>query len=137
MFKKLIRWLLQLLYKVEIEGLENFAKAGERVLIISNHVSFLDPPLLWAFLPDNVTFAINTQIAEKSWVKPFLRFTNVFEMDPTRPLSLKNLIHHLKKDNKAVIFPEGFLQGMKFAVCGQSLNGGDLRSVGLHRKHQA
>ena len=107
MLKKLIRWLLRLLYKVEITGLENFTKAGDRVLIVANHVSFLDPPLLWAFLPEHITFAINTHIADKSWIKPFLTFCNVFEMDPTQPLSLKNLIHHLKLNNKAVIFPEG------------------------------
>jgi acyl-[acyl-carrier-protein]-phospholipid O-acyltransferase/long-chain-fatty-acid--[acyl-carrier-protein] ligase len=28
-------------------------------------------------------------------------------MDPTRPLSLKNLLNHLQNDNKVVIFPEG------------------------------
>ena len=38
---------------------------------------------------------------------------------------------------QAVILPEALLQGMKFAVCGQSLNGRDLRAIGLHCKHQA
>jgi len=107
MIKKLLHWLLSLLYKVEIEGLENYAKAGDRVLIIANHVSFLDPLLLGVFLPDNITFAINTQIAHQRWIRPFLRLSTVFEMDPTNPLSLKGLVHHLQKDTKAVIFPEG------------------------------
>ncbi len=107
MVKRLLRWLLRLLYKVKITGLENFSQAGDRVLIVVNHVSFLDPPLLWAFLPGQVTFAINTQIARQRWVKPFLRFTNVFEMDPTHPLSLKALVNHLQQDKRAIIFPEG------------------------------
>ena len=38
---------------------------------------------------------------------------------------------------QAVILPEAFLQGMKFAVLGQSLNGGDLCAIGLDGKHQA
>jgi acyl-[acyl-carrier-protein]-phospholipid O-acyltransferase/long-chain-fatty-acid--[acyl-carrier-protein] ligase len=107
MFKKFIRQLLTLFYRVEIKGMENYSKAGKRVLIIANHTSFLDPALLWAFLPDEVTFAINTHISKRRLIKPFLRLAKVFVLDPTHPLSLKDLIHYLKTDTKTVIFPEG------------------------------
>ncbi len=107
MLKKILHWLLTLIYKVEVEGLDNYKKAGDRVLIISNHTSFLDPLLLGVFLPDNITFAINTQISERWWIKPFLGLSTVFPMNPTQPLSLKALIHHLQNDTKTVIFPEG------------------------------
>jgi len=107
MLKKTLRWLLTLIYKVEIKGLDNYEKAGKRVLIISNHTSFLDPLLLGVFLPDDITFAINTQISERWWLKPFLVLSRVFPMDPTHPISLKDLIHHLQQDSRIVIFPEG------------------------------
>jgi len=107
MLKKILRWLLTLIYKVEVEGLDNYKNAGDRVLIISNHTSFLDPLLLGVFLPDNITFAINTHISERWWIKPFLGLSHVFPMNPTQPLSLKALIHHLQNDTKTVIFPEG------------------------------
>ncbi len=107
MLKKILRWLLILLYKVDITGLDNYEKAGKRVLIIANHTSFLDPLLLGVFLPDDITFAINTQVSQRWWLKPFLRLSRVFPMDPTHPLSLKELIHHLQDDIKTVIFPEG------------------------------
>ena len=107
MVKKLFRWLLASLFRVKLLGLENYALAGDRVLIIANHTSYLDPLLLWAFLPDEVTFAINTAISEQWWVKPALKFAKVFPMDPLQPLSLKALTHYLKEDRKAVIFPEG------------------------------
>ncbi|MGR9052533.1 MAG: AMP-binding protein [Gammaproteobacteria bacterium] len=107
MLKKILKWLLTLIFKVEIEGLENYDKAGKRVLIISNHTSFLDPLLLGTFLPDDITFAINTQVSERWWLKPFLGLSRVFPMDPTHPISLKELINHLKNDTKTVIFPEG------------------------------
>ncbi|MBS1212783.1 MAG: acyl-(acyl-carrier-protein)--phospholipid O-acyltransferase, partial [Proteobacteria bacterium] len=87
--------------------MENFHAAGERVLIVANHASFLDPVLLWAFLPENITFAINTHIATRFWVKPALRFARVFPMDPTQPISLKTLTHHIRQNRKAVLFPEG------------------------------
>lgn len=94
-------------FQVRITGSEHYANAGERVLIVANHTSYLDPLLLWAFLPDEVTFAINTQVAERWWVKPALRFVRVFTMDPTNPMSTKALTRYLQKDRKAVIFPEG------------------------------
>ena len=107
MLKIFLRRLLILLYKVEVTGLDNYAKAGKRVLIITNHTSFLDPLLLGVFLPDDITFAINAQVSQRWWLKPFLRLSKVFPMDPTHPLSLKDLIHYLENDTKTVIFPEG------------------------------
>lgn len=109
--KKIIRLVagvvLKLIYRVEVTGLENFRKAGKRVLIIANHTSFLDPALLWVFLPGEITFAINTHISARWWLKPFLGLSTVFPMDPTHPLSLKNLLQHVLKDTYTVIFPEG------------------------------
>lgn len=107
MMKDLVRWLLKLLFRVNLIGMDNFALAGDRVLIISNHTSFLDPLLLWAFLPDEVTFAINTGIAHRWWVRPALRYARVFAMDPQQPLSIKSLTAYLRENRKAVIFPEG------------------------------
>ena len=34
--------LLRLLYRVEVRGRDNFYKAGDRVLVVANHVSLLD-----------------------------------------------------------------------------------------------
>ncbi len=105
--KKFLQWLLALVYRLEIKGLENYHKAGKRVLIVANHTSFLDPLLLGVFLPDDITFAINTHIAERWWLKPFLGLSKVFPMDPTHPINLKELIRYLQQDTKVVIFPEG------------------------------
>lgn len=111
MLKKVLRvvvgFIVKNLYRVEIFGQENYDKAGKRVLIIANHTSFLDPMLLWLFLPNDITFAINTHISQRWWLKPFLGLSQVFPMNPTHPISLKNLIHHLRNDTHTVIFPEG------------------------------
>ncbi len=107
MLKNTLRAVLKALYKVEIEGLENFDKAGERVLIVANHQSFLDAALLALFLPDRPLFAINTFIAKMWWMKPFLKLAHTFPLDPTNPLATKALIAELKKGGRAVIFPEG------------------------------
>jgi acyl-[acyl-carrier-protein]-phospholipid O-acyltransferase/long-chain-fatty-acid--[acyl-carrier-protein] ligase len=107
MFKKIVRWVLARLYRVDVTGLEHFAAAGERVLIVANHTSFLDPVLLWAFLPEEVTFAINTYVAQSFVVRQALRFVQVFPMDPTQPMSVKALTHYIRQNRKAVLFPEG------------------------------
>jgi acyl-[acyl-carrier-protein]-phospholipid O-acyltransferase/long-chain-fatty-acid--[acyl-carrier-protein] ligase len=105
--KAFLHWLLTRLYKIEITGLEHYEQAGDRVLIVANHSSFLDPLLLAVFLPDNMTFAINTRIAQRWWLRPFLHLTKVFPMDPVNPLSTKSLIRYLEQDEKVVVFPEG------------------------------
>ena len=107
MMKNVIRWLLTVLFRVRLIGMENYALAGDRVLIVANHTSYLDPLLLWAFLPDEITFAINTDIAHRWWIRPALKFARVFAMDPQQPLSIKSLTTFVKGDRKAVIFPEG------------------------------
>lgn len=101
--------LLRLLYRVKVIGLENYAAAGQRVIIIANHTSFLDALLLATFLPDRLTFAVNTTTAKKWWIKLFMRLVNTFSLDPTNPMAIKSLIEFVQKDNKCVIFPEGRL----------------------------
>ncbi len=107
LWKLFFRVLLRLIYRVEVSGLENYQQAGDRVLIIANHTSLLDGLLLYAWLPETPTFAINRDIAAKKIFKPFLSFVDLFEMDASNPLSVKSMVKYLKQDKKAVIFPEG------------------------------
>ena len=105
--KFLLRCLLRLLYRVKVTGMEHYHETGERTLIVANHTSLLDGILLYAWLPETPTFAINTQIAGRPLFKPFLKFVDLFIMDPSSPLSIKSMIKFIKQNNKAVIFPEG------------------------------
>lgn len=107
LIKSFLIGLFKLVYRAEIQGIENYYQAGKRVLIVANHASFLDAALLAAFLPETLTFAINTQVAEKWWMKRLLKFINTFPIDPTKPLATKSLIVYLRKDHHVVIFPEG------------------------------
>lgn len=107
LFKWPLRTLARLLFRVRVEGLEHYACAGRRVLIVANHTSLLDVSLLYLFLPGRTGYAINTHIAELWFVRPVLPLVDLFVMDPTNPLSTKALIRYLEEDRKAVIFPEG------------------------------
>tara|TARA_Y100000389_G_scaffold31944_1_gene27112 strand:+ start:3274 stop:5412 length:2139 start_codon:yes stop_codon:yes gene_type:complete len=107
MLNYLLKLILKRLYKVEIEGLKSYKKAGKRVLIVANHLSFLDALLIAVFLPEKPMFAVNTYIANKWWMKPFLAVSDTYALDPTNPMATKSLISEIKKNRKCVIFPEG------------------------------
>ncbi len=105
--KSIAQTIFRLIYRVEIKGIENFYKAGDKVLIIANHASFLDPPLLGAFLPKPLVFAIDTYQAKSWWIRPFLSYLRALPIDPTNPMATKTLIEKLKRKEPVVIFPEG------------------------------
>lgn len=101
------RLVLSICFRVEVKGLENYHTAGNRVLIIANHVSFLDGILLAVYLPRPPLFVINTYMAQNWWVKPFLKPIDYVTIDPTNPLYVKSLIRTIEKDQPVLIFPEG------------------------------
>lgn len=105
--RSFVAWLLQMFYRVEVTGLKNLADAGERVLIVSNHQSFLDAALIAAYVPEDLTFAIDTYVAKNKLVKFFLSMARTIPIDPVNPLSTRTLIDAVKRGEKVVIFPEG------------------------------
>ncbi|MFP3874746.1 MAG: AMP-binding protein [Thiohalophilus sp.] len=107
LLKIVFRALLRLLYRVEVQGLENLQRAGPRTLLIANHTSFLDGLLLTVFLPRDFSFAIHTRIVNQWFMRPFKPLVTLFVMDPTRPFSLKSLIRYMQDDHSVVFFPEG------------------------------
>ena len=72
MAKSLLRVVLRILYRVEVEGLEHARAALPQAVIAANHASFLDGLLLGAFLPGDPIFAVDTLYREAWWAKPFL-----------------------------------------------------------------
>ncbi|MEM8644828.1 MAG: acyl-[ACP]--phospholipid O-acyltransferase, partial [Pseudomonadota bacterium] len=105
--KIIARFFFRLIYRVEVQGWENYTAAGDKAVIVANHTSFLDGPLLAAFLPDTPSFAINTQQAERPFVKPFLSLLNLLPIDPRNPMAMKTLVRELQEGRKCMIFPEG------------------------------
>jgi acyl-[acyl-carrier-protein]-phospholipid O-acyltransferase/long-chain-fatty-acid--[acyl-carrier-protein] ligase len=105
--KPLFATLFRLLYRVEVRGIENYVKAGERAVLVANHVSFLDGALLAAFLPGRPTFPVNTFIARLWWARPLLALVDTVTLDPTNPLAAKALVKAVRSGRKCVIFPEG------------------------------
>lgn len=102
-----LKLLFKLCFRVKVKGLEHYYACGKRTVIIANHTSFLDAALIAIYLPDKLSFAVNTFIAANPVFKPFLALVNAFPIDPTNPMATKTLIDEVKRDNRLVIFPEG------------------------------
>jgi acyl-[acyl-carrier-protein]-phospholipid O-acyltransferase/long-chain-fatty-acid--[acyl-carrier-protein] ligase len=105
----LIAAALKLIYRVEVRGIENWKKAGDRVLIVGNHTAFLDAAIFAAFMPERVGFAVNTFIAQRWWARILLKLVDAYPLDPTNPMATKTLIDQIKQNKKVMIFPEGRL----------------------------
>ena len=103
------RLIFQVFLRLEVKGIENLPKDGQRTIIAPNHVSLLDGPIMHAILPGHAAFAIDTGMAQKPWVKPFLSVINAFTLDPTKPLATRALVNLVKDGKTVVIFPEGRL----------------------------
>ncbi len=94
-------------FRVQVKGLENLHGLPPNTIIALNHVSFLDAGLAMSLLGVDPVFAIDSEIAKKWWVRPFLRFTRAMPLDPTKPMATRTLIRAVQDGNTLVIFPEG------------------------------
>ncbi len=103
----ILKIVFSLLYKIQVKGLENLKNLGDRNVMVSNHVSSLDPILLALYLPGRPIFALNREVANKWWVRPVLALSDVFEIDPTNSFHINTLIKKVKEGRNLLIFSEG------------------------------
>lgn len=98
---------LKLFYNAQAEGLENLPK--EACLITSNHVSFLDPPMVGAFIREPIYFLARKTLFKPPIMDKLLPMVNTIPVDQEKPdmVGLKKIIHFLRSGEKVVIFPEG------------------------------
>ena len=128
LLRSILYWVFNTCYKVEVKGMENFkAIQNEKIVIVANHLSYLDAALLATYFPSKLTFAINTKVAQHWLIKPFLKLIETFPLDPTNPMAAKSLIETIKDKNHVVIFPEG-----RITVTGCTHEG--LRRIGDDRR---
>jgi len=105
--RDLLSIVFRAFYRLEVKGLENIEKAGPRIIIALNHVSFLDAALSAILMNKAPVFAIDYGIAQRWWVKPFLRFAHVVPLDPLKPILIRSLVNIVRAGDPLVIFPEG------------------------------
>lgn len=105
-----VRFLLRCFFKickVRFEMRFDVSNLPTKGVYISNHVSYLDPIVLFAFLPGNPVFALHGQLYRRSWIRFLMKTADVMEYGNLDVPDLKNLIATVASGRLCVIFPEG------------------------------
>ncbi len=109
-----LNWILtHTIYKIKIVGVENVpAKGG--ALLVCNHISYADPPLVLSASKRHVRFIVYRPIYENPFLNPFCRWMRAIPVSLTD--SPKTIIKSLQEVRKAIeagelvcIFAEGAL----------------------------
>lgn len=102
-----LRFIFRTIYHTKVKGIENFTcTQKDRLVIIANHTSWLDALMLAAFLPEKLTFALNSSMQQHWLIRFFIRLNKVYVVDHSHPMALRGLIESVKDGEKIVIFPE-------------------------------
>lgn len=82
-------------------------KLPKKGVYVVNHVSYLDPILLFAFLPGNPLFALNGHLFRRRWIRFLMKTADIVNFNPIEPSDIKNLIAKVNSGRLVVIFAEG------------------------------
>lgn len=104
-FARIFKWF----FKVEVQGIENFKNASNRLVIVANHVSFLDVLFLALFLPREYVYAVDTEISKKWYVRLTKNFVEAYPVDTSNPMKMKKIVKSISSGKPCIIFPEGRL----------------------------
>lgn len=94
-------------HRIAVSGLEHYPPPGEPAVVIPNHFSYADGPLLAAFLPGEPVFAVDTLVATRWWTQPFFARASTIRVDPVNPYSVRTMIEAVRHGRRLVLFPEG------------------------------
>lgn len=108
-FRDLVSIIYRAFFRLEVKGMENLEKAGEAPILALNHVSYLDAGLALTLTDQAPTFAVDYHVAQRWWVRPFLKLANALPINPAKPMATRSLIKVVNSGQPMVIFPEGRL----------------------------
>lgn len=108
LLKPLAVVLMRLLFRLEVRGVEHVPRTGP-VLLVSNHSSLLDPPLVGGASPRKLCFLAKAELFR---VPVFGRLIRALNSRPVRregsdARALKDALRVLEEGQALLIFPEG------------------------------
>ena len=103
-----LRGIFHALYRTEVRGLEKVPGSG-RVLLCSNHISYLDPVIIGAYIPRYTYFMAKKELFKVSFLADLVTYLNAFPVkrNTTDRYAFDTSIKILNKDNLLGLFPEG------------------------------
>ena len=107
MFKFIIALFVSSKYRLKVLGLNNMPETGG-VLLLGNHISWLDWAMVQMATPRRIRFVMERSIYENRFFKPFLDFFGVIPIsNRAGKSSLQKVTHYLNSGEVVCIFPEG------------------------------
>ena len=110
MMRDFIRFCLRCFFKlckVRFEMRFDLSKLPNKGVYISNHVSYVDPVVLFAFLPGNPIFALHGELYRNKWIRFLMKTADIMEYGNIDIPDLKHLIEKVSAGRLCVMFPEG------------------------------
>ncbi len=103
----IIKIILRINGKLTVKGKENVPSDGG-LIIASNHISYLDPPVLGAVSPRRITFMAKKGLFDIPLVGRIIKFAAFpVDRDNPKPSTIKETIKRLTQGEVITIFPEG------------------------------
>ncbi len=111
--QSLVRYMVRLVigfkYRLRVDGLEHIP-ADKGVLLLGNHLSFLDWAILQMAYPKQIRFVMERGYYEKWYFKPFLDFFKVIPLSSRGSKGALALVTEaLNRGETVALFPEGHL----------------------------
>jgi 1-acyl-sn-glycerol-3-phosphate acyltransferase len=100
--------IMRLLFRIEARGMEHVPRRGP-VLIVANHSSLIDPPLVGGMAPRPMSFLAKAELFE---IPLFGRLIFALNARPVRreggdPAALRAALRVLQDQRALLVFPEG------------------------------
>ncbi len=106
--KVVFRALLRLLFRMEVSGREHEPLHGP-VLVVANHWSALDPPVLGCALRRPVHFMAKEELFRIPLARTWIRWVGAFPVRRGKPdrAAIRTALELLGRGEVVVVFPEG------------------------------
>lgn len=103
-----VRFLLSLIYKIEIIGKENIPNEG-KAIVCSNHFNNLDPVVIGTCLSRKINYMAKEELFSNKLMSNILKRLGVFPVKRGGAdiSAIKSALKILKNENALGIFPEG------------------------------
>jgi CMP/dCMP kinase len=106
--KPIAAWIMRLVFRVESRGRENVPARGP-VLLVANHSSVLDPPLVGGVVDRQLSFLAKAELFEIPLFGGLIRRLNArpIRREGADPGALRAAMRVLEEGRALLIFPEG------------------------------
>jgi acyl-[acyl-carrier-protein]-phospholipid O-acyltransferase / long-chain-fatty-acid--[acyl-carrier-protein] ligase len=109
MMKTFLRCLLRCLFRFRGYN-ESVLNTPGPILLVPNHVSWIDWMFLGACLDGDWKFVVSSVSAQTSWLhRKIMLNRRTFPIDTTSPYAVKRMAEHLQAKGRLVLFAEGRL----------------------------